>query len=582
MRKRAFLFFFLISLSTIAQTGIGTTTPNASAKLDVYATNKGFLPPRVTLTSGTDNTTIPSPATGLLVYNTGINAGLVAGYYYWNGTSWATIATASGSGVSASILRGSRSAAQTGLTNGGNVLFTQVDNVAGQEMSLNTNTGQITLAAGRTYRLLAQVPNYQTSAAETRTQFAWYNETTSAYIGSSSNAYTPSSGASYGATGGLSEVIITTTTSTVVSYRIAQLSNTTQLGGNADFTSTGAFPWFEAQVISGNTAVNGQSVDYVNVMLTTDQSNNVAGQNVKFQTIQSGNIPYDPSTGNFSLTAGKTYRLSALASLNGTSPAASALDVIWRTADGVNIGPLGSLISANTNISFSGQGVVDYIYTPTTNTTVSLYISFVGNSTTVLRSYATNATITQIGSSAIVNPWTLSGTNTYNTTGNVGIGTNATTEKLEVNGNVKATNFIGTASSSTLFLLEAYANVTYSLPGSYNYDLCRYSVVNNTINVPSSWFNTSTYTFTPQKAGYWEIRASYDVYRNGEAALVINKNGADVGVIGAISAVILIVNKIIYLNGTTDNIKIYNSGFNSNSRSQGASASWFQARWIGE
>lgn len=250
------VFLLLVSFSVFSQTGIGTTTPDASAKLEVSATNKGFLPPRITLTSGTDNTTIPSPATGLLVYNTGNNAGLVAGYYYWNGTSWATIATASGSGVSASILRGSRSAAQTGLTNGGNVIFTQVDNVAGQEMSLNTSTGQITLAAGRTYRLMAQVPNYQTSAAETRTQFAWYNETAGTYFGSSSNAYTPSSGASYGATGGLSEAIITTTTSTVVSYRISQLSNTNQLGGSADFTSNGAYPWFEAQVISGNVPFN--------------------------------------------------------------------------------------------------------------------------------------------------------------------------------------------------------------------------------------------------------------------------------------------------------------------------------------
>lgn len=443
INKLFFCFIICVFVQiSYAQTGIGTTTPEASAKLDVSANNKGFLPPRVTLTSGTDNTTIPSPATGLLVYNTGNNAGLVAGYYYWNGTSWATIATASGSGVSASILRGSRSAAQTGLTNGGTVLFNQVDNVAGQEISLNTSTGQITLAAGRTYRLMAQVPNYQTSSGDTRVQLAWYNETTGAYIGSSANSYPPVSGASYGSTGGLSEVVITTTSTTIVSYRILQLSNTTQLGGSVDFSTTGSYPWFEAQVISGNTAVNGQSVDYVNVMLTTDQSNNAVGQNVKFQTIQSGNIPYDPTTGNFSLTAGKTYRLTALASLNGTSPAASALDIIWRTADGVNIGPLGSLISANNNINFSGQGVVDYIYTPTTNTTVSLYISFVGNSTTVLRSYATNATITQIGSSAIVNPWTLSGTNSYNTTGNVGIGTNAPAAKLDVTGNVNVTGKI--------------------------------------------------------------------------------------------------------------------------------------------
>ncbi|WGK95451.1 MULTISPECIES: hypothetical protein [Flavobacterium] len=84
-----------INTST-AQTGIGTTTPNASAKLEVAATNKGFLPPRIVLTSATDGTTIPSPATGLLIYNTATAGSapnnVVPGYYYWNGTSWIQIA----------------------------------------------------------------------------------------------------------------------------------------------------------------------------------------------------------------------------------------------------------------------------------------------------------------------------------------------------------------------------------------------------------------------------------------------------------------------------------------------------------
>ncbi len=87
----------VFSIQLNAQTGIGTTTPHASAKLDVSATNKGFLPPRVTLTSNTDSTTIPSPAEGLLVYNLG-SVGLQAGYYFWNGANWSTIATASLSG----------------------------------------------------------------------------------------------------------------------------------------------------------------------------------------------------------------------------------------------------------------------------------------------------------------------------------------------------------------------------------------------------------------------------------------------------------------------------------------------------
>ena len=90
---RYFLFFLgmLFSIKMMAQTGIGTTTPNASAKLDVYSENKGFLPPRVSLTSAFDRNTISSPATGLLVYCKG-DAGLASGYYYWNGTIWVQIA----------------------------------------------------------------------------------------------------------------------------------------------------------------------------------------------------------------------------------------------------------------------------------------------------------------------------------------------------------------------------------------------------------------------------------------------------------------------------------------------------------
>ena len=75
-----------------AQTGIGTTIPHASAKLEVAATNKGFLPPRVTLSGTNDISTITSPATGLVVFNTA-TAGttpnnVLPGYYYYDGTKW--------------------------------------------------------------------------------------------------------------------------------------------------------------------------------------------------------------------------------------------------------------------------------------------------------------------------------------------------------------------------------------------------------------------------------------------------------------------------------------------------------------
>ncbi len=87
-----------ITLQVEAQTGIGTTTPNASAKLEVASTTQGFLPPRVALTATNVFSPIvgtSSAATGLLVYNTA-SAGtapnnVVPGYYYWNGTIWVQI-----------------------------------------------------------------------------------------------------------------------------------------------------------------------------------------------------------------------------------------------------------------------------------------------------------------------------------------------------------------------------------------------------------------------------------------------------------------------------------------------------------
>jgi hypothetical protein len=139
-----------------------------------------------------------------------------------------------------------------------------------------------------------------------------------------------------------------------------------------------------------------------------------------------------------------------------------------------------------------------------------------------------------------------------------------------------------TGSTSTIYFLEAYANETYTLPGSFTEDVCRYSVVSSNVSVSNSWFNTSTYTFTPQKAGYWEITASYDIYRNTEASMAIKKNGGIVAAAGSFDAVAQQITKIIYLNGSTDYINIYNVGGAALSRSQYAERSWFQARWTGE
>ncbi len=100
MKKSLGVLFItaFFTLQVEAQTGIGTTTPNASAKLEVASTTQGFLPPRVALTAINVFSPIvgtSSAATGLLVYNTA-SAGtapnnVLPGYYYWNGTVWVQI-----------------------------------------------------------------------------------------------------------------------------------------------------------------------------------------------------------------------------------------------------------------------------------------------------------------------------------------------------------------------------------------------------------------------------------------------------------------------------------------------------------
>jgi len=84
---------FLSSVNGYSQQGVSInaagTPADPSAMLDVSSTSKGLLIPRVSLTSTNDVTTIASPATSLLVYNT--NAAMVGGavgFWYFNGSVW--------------------------------------------------------------------------------------------------------------------------------------------------------------------------------------------------------------------------------------------------------------------------------------------------------------------------------------------------------------------------------------------------------------------------------------------------------------------------------------------------------------
>ncbi len=63
--------------------GINIETPHESALVEVYATDKGVLIPRLTTA---ERNIIPSPATGLIIYNTNTNK-----FNFWDGANWEEI-----------------------------------------------------------------------------------------------------------------------------------------------------------------------------------------------------------------------------------------------------------------------------------------------------------------------------------------------------------------------------------------------------------------------------------------------------------------------------------------------------------
>lgn len=92
MKYKIFLLssvLLAITTTVTAQVKIGNnpTTIDTNSLLELETTNKGFLPPRVALTSVSSVSPLTGTVpTGMLVYSTG---GSVAdGYYFWDGSQW--------------------------------------------------------------------------------------------------------------------------------------------------------------------------------------------------------------------------------------------------------------------------------------------------------------------------------------------------------------------------------------------------------------------------------------------------------------------------------------------------------------
>lgn len=113
------VFFLLVSFGAIAQTGIGTTTPNAAAKLEIASTDKGLLIPRMTKAQR-EAITLPAAANGLMVYQTDDVTGFYVNTSTTTTVSWTRV-NSNWTRTGNDIAYSTGNISTTGALTGGNV-----------------------------------------------------------------------------------------------------------------------------------------------------------------------------------------------------------------------------------------------------------------------------------------------------------------------------------------------------------------------------------------------------------------------------------------------------------------------------
>ena len=122
MKQVLLAILLFANVIVLSQTGIGTTTPDPSAQLDVSSTDKGLLPPRMT---EAEKDAISSPTDGLVVYQTDGAVGL----YLRKSGAWVMLSESQNLSVSAT-------GDTLSLLNGGSIIIPGISLANGSPPSI--------------------------------------------------------------------------------------------------------------------------------------------------------------------------------------------------------------------------------------------------------------------------------------------------------------------------------------------------------------------------------------------------------------------------------------------------------------
>lgn len=305
------LLLLIVISSAHAQVGIGTTSPNASSMLDITSTNSGLLIPRVALTSVSDVTTIASPITSLLVYNSGFAPN---GYYYWNGTIWVQLAVGTNSDWSITGNTGTSSATNFfGTTDDVDIVFKRFNIRAGFIGNPNTSTGNKNTsfganslnAAGTGIRNTAIGTNVMPSNTTGQLNVSIGDQSMFSNLGGSTNTvigvgalFSNTSGSENVAIGRQALTSANATANTALGFATLRQNasgiNNVAIGHQAGYNETGSNKLY----IEMSTGVSGVDSSVDNALIYGEFDNRIVRTN---GTIQVGN----PATTGYALPTGR-------------------------------------------------------------------------------------------------------------------------------------------------------------------------------------------------------------------------------------------------------------------------------------
>jgi len=303
MKKILFILSILLIASFVeAQTGIGTTTPDASAKLEISSTNKGFLPPRVSLTATNSASPISSPANGLMVFNT-VTAGsspnqVVPGYYYWDATGlqWVSLSTTVGNVQNQGVFR------STSNTNAYSTVSTwnsRFNNIAAGDLTVTSNTS-FALSNG-IYKLEWALPYQQASTYNMMALQEYRSSTWASFLNDNGYAAVGNGGDNNWGGGTFAADIVDCTSSTRT-FRLFNLDGSRGLYYGATFIITKLNP----SVTTSTTADNlGNHIATKNISLNDYYLSNDGGDE-GIRIDNTGKIGIGTTSPSSTLTIGNT------------------------------------------------------------------------------------------------------------------------------------------------------------------------------------------------------------------------------------------------------------------------------------